>query len=62
MQKALDTRQNLKAFDPIMAKSMMFEMMKAEMKEGLIICPYSKKKGCFSSRERAKIWNILLTV
>ena len=41
---------------------MMFEMMKGEMKDGLIICPYSKKKNCFSSRERAKIWNILLTV
>jgi hypothetical protein len=41
---------------------MMFEMMKTEMKDGLIICPYSKKKNFISSRERAKIWNILLTV
>ncbi len=41
---------------------MMFEMMKAEIKDGLIICPYSKKKHFFSSRERAKIWNILLTI
>jgi hypothetical protein len=41
---------------------MLFEMMKVEMKDGLIIYPYSKKKNFLSSRERAKIWNILLTV
>jgi len=41
---------------------MIFEMMKAEVREGLLINPYYKGRmggGQINSKDRARIWNLL---